>query len=117
MSRHRGGRPPLRGETSIRTHADSVTEFVNENNLNGVAAVGSSMGARLVLELSRRGGVLGLVVSLDPGGFWIGWGRRDRVCLPSQAELALETSPTRDFIGSSTADISRTGIDLTRPSG
>lgn len=31
--------------------------------------VGSSMGARLVLELARRG-VGGNVVSLDPGGFW-----------------------------------------------
>lgn len=33
------------------------------------------MGARLVLELARRGGVLGAVVSLDPGGFWHGWQR------------------------------------------
>ncbi|MDQ6629360.1 MAG: hypothetical protein M3Z29_13100, partial [Pseudomonadota bacterium] len=29
----------------------------------------------LVLELARRGGVLGGVVSLDPGGFWQGWER------------------------------------------
>ncbi|MDQ2804140.1 MAG: alpha/beta hydrolase [Pseudomonadota bacterium] len=36
--------------------------------------VGSSMGARLVLELARRG-VVGVVVSLDPGGFWEGWQR------------------------------------------
>jgi len=68
-----GDTSPLSGETSIRTLADSVTEFVNENNLNGVDAVGSSMGARLVLELARRGGVVGGVVSLDPGGFWQGW--------------------------------------------
>ena len=68
-----GETPPLPGETSIRTLADSVAEFVNEKNLHGVDAVGSSMGARLVLELSRRGGVLGTVVSLDPGGFWKGW--------------------------------------------
>lgn len=33
------------------------------------------MGARLVLELARRGGLLGAVVSLDPGGFWRGWER------------------------------------------
>ena len=33
------------------------------------------MGARLVLELARRGGVLGTVVALDPGGFWQGWER------------------------------------------
>jgi pimeloyl-ACP methyl ester carboxylesterase len=30
------------------------------------------MGARLVLELARRG-VVGSTVSLDPGGFWRGW--------------------------------------------
>ena len=38
--------------------------------LGGVAA---SMGARLVLELARRGGIVGAVVALDPGGFWQGW--------------------------------------------
>jgi pimeloyl-ACP methyl ester carboxylesterase len=64
---------PLEGEVSIATLSDAVTSFVNENNLTGVDAVGSSMGARLVLELARRGGVLGGVVSLDPGGFWQGW--------------------------------------------
>ena len=32
------------------------------------------MGARIVLELVRRGGV-GNVVALDPGGFWQGWER------------------------------------------
>jgi pimeloyl-ACP methyl ester carboxylesterase len=42
-----GATPPLDGEVSIRTLADAVTEFVNANNLNGVDAVGSSMGARL----------------------------------------------------------------------
>ena len=64
---------PLTGEISIRTLADAVTEFLTENDLTGIDAVGSSMGARLVLELARRGGVLGAVVSLDPGGFWQGW--------------------------------------------
>jgi pimeloyl-ACP methyl ester carboxylesterase len=68
-----GETPALSGETSIRTLADSLTRFINQNNLNGVDAVGSSMGARLVLELARRGGVLGAVVSLNPGGFWQGW--------------------------------------------
>ena len=68
-----GDTPPLNGETTISTLADAVTEFLGENNLTGVDAVGSSMGARLVLELARRGGVLGGVVSLDPGGFWQGW--------------------------------------------
>lgn len=70
-----GETAPLRGEVSIRTLADAVTTFVTDHNLRGVDAVGSSMGARLVLELARRGGVLGSIVSLDPGGFWSGWQR------------------------------------------
>lgn len=68
-----GDTPKLKGATTMATLADAVTEFLGENNLTGVDAVGSSMGARLVLELVRRGGVLGGVVSLDPGGFWQGW--------------------------------------------
>ncbi|HLM61078.1 MAG TPA: alpha/beta fold hydrolase [Pyrinomonadaceae bacterium] len=68
-----GDTPPLNGETTIATLADAVTEFLGDNDLTGVDAVGSSMGARLVLELARRGGILGGVVSLDPGGFWQGW--------------------------------------------
>lgn len=70
-----GRTPPLKGETSIATLADAVTEFVHQNKLTGIDAVGSSMGARLVLELVRRGGVLGSVVSLNPGGFWEGYQR------------------------------------------
>jgi len=70
-----GATPPLLGETSIRTLCDAVTSFIDTQGLRGVDAVGSSMGARLVLELARRGGVLGSVVSLDPGGFWRGWER------------------------------------------
>ena len=68
-----GDTPPLRGETTIAALCDAVTEFVHENNLTGVDVVGSSMGARMVLELARRGGVVGGAVSLDPGGFWQGW--------------------------------------------
>ena len=63
----------MNGETTIATLADALTEFVSANDLTGVDAVGSSMGARLVLELARRDDVLGSVVSLDPGGFWQGW--------------------------------------------
>lgn len=68
-----GNTPPLAGKVSIRTLADAVTSFLKDNDLIGIDAVGSSMGARLVLELVRRGGVLGAVISLDPGGFWRGW--------------------------------------------
>lgn len=70
-----GATPPPSGEVSISTLADAVTSFLSENNLIGIDAVGSSMGARLVLELARRGKILGAVISLDPGGFWQGWQR------------------------------------------
>ena len=70
-----GASAPLAGEVSIRTLADALTGFLQAHDLLGIDAVGSSMGARLVLELARRGGVLGGVVSLDPGGFWQGWQR------------------------------------------
>jgi pimeloyl-ACP methyl ester carboxylesterase len=70
-----GKSPSLPGEVSIRTLADAVTQFLREHELLGTDAVGSSMGAHLVLELVRRGNVLGAVVSLDPGGFWAGWER------------------------------------------
>jgi pimeloyl-ACP methyl ester carboxylesterase len=69
-----GATPPLAGEASIATFADVTTAFLEAHGLRGVDAVGSSMGARLVLELARRGAV-GAVVSLDPGGFWRGWER------------------------------------------
>ena len=68
-----GATPPLTGETTIYTLADALTDFLRDENLLGIDAVGSSMGARIVLELARRGGVLGSVISLDPGGFWEGW--------------------------------------------
>lgn len=52
----------------------SVERYIAEAGLAGVDVVGSSMGARIVLELARRG-VVGNVVALDPGGFWRGWER------------------------------------------
>ncbi|MBC7504682.1 MAG: alpha/beta fold hydrolase [Sandarakinorhabdus sp.] len=52
----------------------SVERYISDNGLTGVDTVGSSMGARIVLELARRGGV-GNIVALDPGGFWRGWER------------------------------------------
>lgn len=70
-----GQTPPLEGEVSIRTLCDAITDFLAAKGLTSIDAVGTSMGARLVLELARRGGVLGTVVSLDPGGFWRGWER------------------------------------------
>jgi pimeloyl-ACP methyl ester carboxylesterase len=52
----------------------SVERYIADNGLDGVDVVGSSMGARIVLELARRGCV-GTVVALNPGGFWRGWER------------------------------------------
>lgn len=69
-----GETPPLAGEVSIATLSDAVTRFLESQGLIGIDAVGSSMGARLVLELARRG-IIGAAVSLDPGGFWQGWER------------------------------------------
>lgn len=52
----------------------SVERYIADNDLAGIDLVGSSLGARIVLELARRGNV-GNVVALDPGGFWRGWER------------------------------------------
>ena len=68
-----GKSPPLDGEVSMETLADALAQFLREHELIGTDAVGCSVGARLLLELARRGGVVGAVVSLGPGGFWVGW--------------------------------------------
>ena len=85
-----GRSPPLQGEVTVRTLATAVARFLDEHDLIGADAVGSSMGARLVLELARRGKVLGTVVSLGPGGFWSGW-----ECLAYQASLCLSMRLSR----------------------
>ena len=54
--------------------ARSLDDWLSAENLVGVDMVGSSLGARLVLEMARRGHS-GAVVALDPGGFWKGWER------------------------------------------
>jgi pimeloyl-ACP methyl ester carboxylesterase len=65
--------PPLAEPVTISALADAVTSFLVEHSLLRIDAVGNSMGATLVLELARRGGVVGAVVALDPAGFWQGW--------------------------------------------
>ena len=52
----------------------SVEAYLHSEKLDGIDVVGSSMGARMALELARRGKV-GAAVALDPGGFWRGWER------------------------------------------
>ncbi|HEX5857607.1 MAG TPA: alpha/beta fold hydrolase [Microbacterium sp.] len=64
-----GATPPLPGSPSIAAMADVLEGFLDEQGLDGVDVVGSSMGARLALELARRG-LVGATVALDPGGFW-----------------------------------------------
>ena len=65
-----GNSPALAHPPSIDALGDALTAFLDAQGLRGTDAVGSSLGARIVLELARRGGVLGAVVALDPGGFW-----------------------------------------------
>ncbi|RDC58940.1 Haloacetate dehalogenase [Alteripontixanthobacter maritimus] len=54
--------------------ARSLDDWLVAKDLTGIDMVGSSLGARLVLEMARRGHA-GAVVALDPGGFWQGWER------------------------------------------
>ena len=64
-----GQTPPLSGEITIATLTDAVEEFIAAEHLGDVDIVGSSMGARTVMELARRGHA-GTTIALDPGGFW-----------------------------------------------
>ena len=68
-----GKSPPLRGEVTMHTMADALQQFLREHALDGTDAVGSSVGARVVHELSNREGALGSVVLLGPCGFWSDW--------------------------------------------
>lgn len=51
--------------------ARSLEGFLRAEGLDRAALVGGSLGARLVLEMARRG-LGGPIVALDPGGFWRG---------------------------------------------
>ena len=64
-----GRTPPLPGPVTVATLTDALEEFVRAENLENAGIVGSSMGARMALEMARRGHS-GRVVALDPGGFW-----------------------------------------------
>lgn len=70
-----GRSQPVPGRQTISSFADVLTKFIEAEQLGAVDLVGSSVGARLVLELSRRG-VGRHCVALDPGGFWRGWETR-----------------------------------------
>lgn len=64
-----GDSAPLEGEVTIERLTDAVAAYLQAEGLQDVDTVGSSMGARMVLELARRG-IGGSTVALDPGGFW-----------------------------------------------
>lgn len=64
-----GQTPMPTGEYTLAAVADGLEAHLRAENLVGADLVGSSMGARLVLEMARRG-VGRSVVALDPGGFW-----------------------------------------------
>lgn len=69
------GRTPEEADSgTFEGLARSLDGWLRAEDLIGVDMVGSSLGARLVLEMARRG-QSGAVVALDPGGFWQGWER------------------------------------------
>jgi pimeloyl-ACP methyl ester carboxylesterase len=82
-----GESPPLPGEVSVAALTDAVVAFLHEHDLQRADTVGSSLGARMVLELVRRG-VGGNAVALDPGGFW---NKRERAVFAAtiRASVAL----------------------------
>ena len=64
-----GATPSLSGPLTLDRLVDELSAFIEDQDLTDADLVGSSMGARMVLELARRG-VGRHVVALDPGGFW-----------------------------------------------
>ena len=64
-----GASPSLSGTVTLERLVDELRGFLVQHGLTGADLVGSSMGARMVLELARQG-VGRHVVALDPGGFW-----------------------------------------------
>ncbi|MBC7372830.1 MAG: alpha/beta fold hydrolase [Frankiales bacterium] len=66
-----GQTPLFDGEVTLARYADELEAHLRREDLAGADLVGSSMGARLVMEMARRG-VGRAIVALDPGGFWSG---------------------------------------------
>lgn len=64
-----GATPPLDGELTFDRLVEALQQHLVDEGLGDADLVGSSMGARMVLELARRG-VGRHTVALDPGGFW-----------------------------------------------
>jgi pimeloyl-ACP methyl ester carboxylesterase len=64
-----GSSPALHRPPTVAALADALEAWLDQHHLRTADLVGSSLGARIVLELARRG-VGRHVVALDPGGFW-----------------------------------------------
>jgi pimeloyl-ACP methyl ester carboxylesterase len=64
-----GASPVLPGASTFRGIANAVADFIRAERLEGIAAVGMSLGGRVVLEMARRG-LVGPTIALAPGGFW-----------------------------------------------
>jgi pimeloyl-ACP methyl ester carboxylesterase len=69
-----GQTPEVADSGTFAGLARSLDNWLVAESLERIDMVGSSMGARLVLEMARRARA-GAVVALDPGGFWQGWER------------------------------------------
>ena len=69
-----GDTPATASSDTFAGLADSVEAFIVDQGLDGIDIVGSSLGARIALEMARRGRV-GATIALAPGGFWRGWER------------------------------------------
>ena len=69
-----GASPAEADSETFAGQVRGVDAWLTAEGLEGVDMVGSSMGARLVLALARRGRAVA-VVSFDPVGFWQGWER------------------------------------------
>ncbi|WP_343346439.1 alpha/beta fold hydrolase [Sphingomicrobium sp. XHP0239] len=90
--------------------ARSLDDWLDAENLVGIDMVGSSMGARLVLEMARRERA-GAVVALDPGGFWRGWERTFfRTTIMASIKLVRAIRPALPTITGNVA--SRTALML-----
>ena len=70
-----GRSPMFDGEVTVARYAEELESHLRATGLETADLAGSSLGARLVLEMARRG--LGRsTVALDPGGFWSAGQRR-----------------------------------------
>ena len=96
-----GETPATASSGTFKGLADGVDAFITDQRLDGVDIVGSSLGARIVLEMARRGKV-GATIALDPGGFWRGWERTYfRATLTASIRLLRRLGPALPILSRS----------------